>query len=96
MAERGSNWSGGQRQRVALARGLLAAEGSGLVLLDEPTAALDPRTEQQVLARVMEAFGAACVVASVHRLNLLDRFDEVIRDGGRARGGRKGRPLRWR
>lgn len=78
VAERGSNWSGGQRQRVALARGVLAAEGSSLVLLDEPTAALDPRTEHEVLARMFAAFGPACVVASVHRMNLLPMFDAVI------------------
>lgn len=78
VAERGSNWSGGQRQRVALARGVLAAEGSSLVLLDEPTAALDPRTEHEVLARMFGAFGEACVVASVHRMNLLPLFDGVI------------------
>src|SRR5690606_18235237 len=48
VAERGANWSGGQRQRLALARGVLAAEGCGLLLLDEPTAALDPETEQAV------------------------------------------------
>ncbi|MET0378040.1 MAG: ABC transporter ATP-binding protein, partial [Spongiibacteraceae bacterium] len=42
VAERGANWSGGQRQRLALARGVLAATDCGLLLLDEPTAALDP------------------------------------------------------
>lgn len=84
VAERGSNWSGGQRQRVALARGALAAEGSALVLLDEPTASLDPHTEQRVYLNLFNAFASACVVSSVHRLNLLPLFDEVlIMDHGR-------------
>ena len=78
VEERGANWSGGQRARVALARGVLAAQGSGLLLLDEPTASLDPRTESDVYDNLFDAFRSACVVSSIHRLNLLARFDEVI------------------
>lgn len=78
VAEGGSNWSGGQRQRVALARGVLAAQGSALVLLDEPTSSLDPESERRVYQRLFAHFADACVVSSVHRLNLLDEFDEVI------------------
>jgi ABC-type multidrug transport system fused ATPase/permease subunit len=78
IRERGANWSGGQRARVALARGLLAAEGSTLVLLDEPTANLDPQTEAAVYDNLFLALADACVVSSIHRLHLLDRFDEVL------------------
>jgi ABC-type transport system involved in cytochrome bd biosynthesis fused ATPase/permease subunit len=78
VAERGANWSGGQRARIALARGVLAAAGSALVLLDEPTASLDARTEAGVYDSVFAAFPDACIVSSVHRMNLLERFDEVI------------------
>jgi ATP-binding cassette, subfamily B, bacterial len=78
ISERAANWSGGQRARVALARGVLAAAGSSLVLLDEPTASLDPSTEARVYDNLFAEFADACVVSSIHRLNLLERFDEVI------------------
>ncbi|WP_394537112.1 ABC transporter ATP-binding protein [Lysobacter enzymogenes] len=78
IGEQASNWSGGQRARVALARGILAARGSSLVLLDEPTANLDARTEAAVYANLFAEFADACLVASVHRLELLRHFDEVL------------------
>ncbi len=78
LAERGANLSGGQRQRLALARGVLAAQGSSLLLLDEPTSALDPVAEVQVFDRMAQAFPHACLIASVHRPSLLDRFDTVV------------------
>lgn len=78
VVEGGANWSGGQRQRLALARGVLAADGSSLVLLDEPSSALDPETEARVYQGLFEHFADAVVVSSVHRLHLLDRFDQVI------------------
>jgi ATP-binding cassette, subfamily B, bacterial len=83
VAERAANWSGGQRSRIALARGVLAAEGSPLVLMDEPTASLDPATESQVYTNLFAKFAGACLISSVHRLALLDRFDAVLvmRDG---------------
>jgi ATP-binding cassette subfamily B protein len=78
LEERGANLSGGQRQRLCLARGLLAAEGSSLVMLDEPTSALDPITEDKVLERIGRRFPDACLVASVHRMSLLRHFDTVV------------------
>lgn len=78
VVERGANWSGGQRARIALARGILAAADSNLVLFDEPTASLDARTEARVYDNIFAALPNACIVSSIHRLHLLDRFDEVI------------------
>jgi ATP-binding cassette subfamily B protein len=78
IAERGANWSGGQRARVALARGILAAKDSAIVLLDEPTASLDSRTEAAVYDNLFATFKDACLISSIHRLHLLDRFDEVL------------------
>ncbi|UST52570.1 ABC transporter ATP-binding protein/permease (plasmid) [Comamonadaceae bacterium OTU4NAUVB1] len=78
LNERGGNLSGGQRQRLALARGALAAGGSSLLLLDEPTSALDPQAEARVFDRMDAAFRSACIVASVHRPSLLQRFDTIV------------------
>lgn len=78
VVERGANWSGGQRARIALARGILAAADSKLVLFDEPTASLDSRTEARVYDNIFAALPNACIVTSLHRLHLLERFDEVI------------------
>jgi len=84
VAERGSNLSGGQRQRLCLARGALAAAGSSVIFLDEPTGALDPITEARIHHNLEETFPAACIVASVHRMSLLPHFDRVgLMEAGR-------------
>lgn len=78
ISERGLNLSGGQKQRMALARGILAASRSSLLFLDEPTSSLDPVTEARIFTGLGTAFPDACIVSSVHRLNLLPRFDRVV------------------
>ena len=77
IREKGVNLSGGQKQRLALARGILAARDSDLVLLDEPTSSVDPRTEALIYEGLFKAFADKAVISSMHRLHLLGRFDYV-------------------
>ena len=84
IRERGINLSGGQKQRLALARGLYAARDSSLLLLDEPTSSLDPITEAEVFTNIFAAMPDTCIVAAIHRLHLLDRFDHIyVMEAGR-------------
>ena len=84
IRERGVNLSGGQKQRLALARGILAARDSSLILLDEPTSSLDAATEAAVFDNILGSMPDACIVASLHRLHLLERFDYVyVMEAGR-------------
>jgi ABC-type multidrug transport system fused ATPase/permease subunit len=77
IQEKGVNLSGGQKQRLALARGILAAKGSDIVLLDEPTSSVDPKTEVQIYDKLLEEFKGKAVLSSMHRLHLLTKFDYV-------------------
>ncbi len=83
IRERGVNLSGGQKQRLALARGLLAARESSLLLLDEPTSSVDMETESVIFDRLFAAMPDKTIIASIHRLHLLPRFDWIclIRGG---------------
>lgn len=84
IKEKGANLSGGQKQRLALARGILAARNSKLVLLDEPTSSVDPRTEALIYDHLFECLKDKAVVSSLHRLHLLPKFDYIyIMDKGR-------------
>jgi ABC-type multidrug transport system fused ATPase/permease subunit len=77
IQEKGVNLSGGQKQRLALARGILAARDSDLVLLDEPTSSVDPKTELLIYEKLFREFQDKVVVSSLHRLHLLPHFDYV-------------------
>jgi ABC-type multidrug transport system fused ATPase/permease subunit len=77
IRERGVNLSGGQKQRLALTRGLLAARDSSLILLDEPTSSVDVMTEATIFTRLFERMKDRTIVATIHRLHLLPRFDQV-------------------
>ena len=77
--------SGGERQRVFLARAL--AQGATLLLLDEPTTALDIGHQQEVLELVdqLRRDGALTVVASMHDLSIAGEYADrmVLLAGGR-------------
>lgn len=77
IREKGVNLSGGQKQRLALARGILAARESDVVLLDEPTSSVDPKTEAMIYEKMFQAFADKVIVSSMHRLHLLNHFDHI-------------------
>ena len=77
IREKGVNLSGGQKQRLALARGVLAARDSQVILLDEPTSSVDPRTEKMIYEKMFRAFRNKAVISSIHRLHLLEQFDYI-------------------
>ena len=77
IREKGVNLSGGEKQRLALARGIFAAAQSNLVLLDEPTSSIDPKTELEIYKRLFSHFEGKTVVSALHRLHLLPLFDRI-------------------
>lgn len=77
IQEKGVNLSGGQKQRLALARGVFAAKDSDIILLDEPTSSVDPKTEVLIYDQLFETFAEKAVVSTLHRLHLLPKFDHV-------------------
>ena len=92
LEHRPSQLSGGEQQRVAIARG--PANRPRLLLADEPTGNLDPRTAQgvfQMLVNLVRAEGVAALVAT-HNAELAARMDRqlVLHEGRLIEGNRIG------
>ncbi|MGH3903814.1 MAG: ABC transporter ATP-binding protein [Pseudonocardiaceae bacterium] len=80
--DEGVDLSGGQWQRVALARALY--RDTPLVVLDEPSAALDPRAEHELFADVRAVLGGRAALLISHRFSSTRLADRIyVMDGGR-------------
>ena len=77
VLEKGVSLSGGEKQRLALARGLLAAKNSEIVLMDEPTSSVDTVNEIKIYDQIMQEFKDKTVISAVHKLHLLKKFDYI-------------------
>lgn len=92
LGEDGAGLSAGQRQRLALARAFLADRP--VLLLDEPTAALDGETEAEVVTAVRRLAAGRTVLVVVHRPALLGIADRVVRLTGSEEPGALTGPVR--
>ncbi len=76
VGEEGELVSGGERRRIALARTFVA--GARVIVLDEPTAHLDPATAEALVADVLASTDGRSVLLITHRPEGLTEVDEVI------------------
>jgi subfamily B ATP-binding cassette protein MsbA len=87
VGDRGMTLSGGQRQRIGIARALI--RDNPILILDEPTAALDAESEHLVVEALERLVVGRTVIAIAHRLSTLRNADKIIvvKDGVVAEDG---------
>lgn len=76
LGRSGNTLSVGQQQRLSIARGLL--RNTPVLILDEPTAALDPQAENALVRSMQEAARGRLVIVIAHRLSTIRQADRII------------------
>jgi subfamily B ATP-binding cassette protein MsbA len=76
VGERGDTLSGGQRQRIAIARAII--RDASILLLDEPSAALDPQSEELVFQGLDRLLAGRTSITIAHRLATVRRADVIF------------------
>ena len=76
VGEKGLTLSGGQRQRIGIARAII--RNAPILILDEPTAALDSQSEKLVLEALERLMKGRTVVTAAHRLSTLRDVDKIL------------------
>jgi ABC-type multidrug transport system fused ATPase/permease subunit len=76
VGDRGDTLSGGQRQRIGIARALI--RNNPILILDEPTAALDTESEQLVMEALERLMKGRTVITIAHRLSTIRHSDKIV------------------